>query len=102
MFDKGIYLADMSSKSAGYTCHYNTGGTGLLLLCEAEVGTPMLELALASYNAGESAKQQGRVATWGKGRDAPPQWMDAGCVHPSLKGVCMVSLLAFFLLSLFA
>ena len=41
MFDKGIYLADMSSKSANYCCPYNSGGQALLLLCEAELGNPM-------------------------------------------------------------
>lgn len=34
MFGKGIYLADMSSKSANYCCSYISGGTALLLLCE--------------------------------------------------------------------
>jgi poly [ADP-ribose] polymerase len=89
MFGKGIYLADMSSKSANYCCAYNSGGHALLLLCEAELGQPMHELTDASYSAGEDAQQNGRYSTWGKGMTGPIQWKDAGCVHPSLAGVSM-------------
>jgi poly [ADP-ribose] polymerase 2/3/4 len=91
MFGKGIYLADMSSKSANYCWAYSSGGTGLLLLCEAELGNPMLELTDAEYEAGELAKKQGKVATWGKGTTAPLKWKDASCIHESLRGVSIVS-----------
>ncbi|KAF1364362.1 PARP-domain-containing protein [Lizonia empirigonia] len=89
MFGKGIYLADMSSKSANYCCHYQSGGTALLLLCEAELGNPVHELTHSSYTAGEDAKAKGMVSTLGKGRVGPNQWKDAGCVHPSLAGTLM-------------
>lgn len=91
MFGKGIYLADMSSKSANYCNHYQSGGTALLLLCEAELGNPVHELTNASYNAGEDAKAKGMSSTWGKGRVGPSQWKDAECVNPALAGVLMVS-----------
>lgn len=91
MFGKGIYLADMSSKSANYCCSYQSGGTALLLLCEAELGNPMHELTGSSYSAGEDAKKNGMVSTLGKGRVGPGQWKDAGCVHPSLAGTMIVS-----------
>jgi poly [ADP-ribose] polymerase len=91
MFGKGIYLADMSSKSAGYCCSYNSGGEALLLLCEAELGDPCQKLTNASPNAGSSAKKQGMHSTWGQGRTGPSKWIDAGVVHESLKGVKMVS-----------
>lgn len=91
MFGKGIYLADMSSKSANYCNHYQSGGTALLLLCEAELGNPMYELTGASSTAGKDAKAKGMCSTWGKGRVGPSQWKDAKCVHPSLAGVMMVS-----------
>lgn len=91
MFGKGIYLADMSSKSANYCNHYQSGGTALLLLCEAELGDPMHELTNASYTAGEDAKARGMCSTWGKGRVGPSQWKDAESVHPSLAGIMMVS-----------
>lgn len=92
MFGKGIYLADMASKSANYCCSHMSNGVALLLLCEAELGSPMLELVNASYNAGEDAKEKGMVATWGKGQTGPSKWKDAGCVNPALAGVMMVSL----------
>ncbi|KAK3370682.1 poly-ribose polymerase-like protein [Podospora didyma] len=89
MFGKGIYLADMSSKSAGYCCHHMSNNTALLLLCEAELGDPMQELVYASYNAGDDAKKKGMHSTWGQGRTGPIQWKDAKCVHPSLEGIKM-------------
>ncbi|GIZ37216.1 hypothetical protein CKM354_000067000 [Cercospora kikuchii] len=88
-FGKGVYLADMSSKSANYCCSYNSGGHALLLLCEAELGDPLYELTTGSYTAGEEAIKNGSLSTWGKGMTAPPVWKDAGCVHPSLAGVKM-------------
>ncbi|KAL7934054.1 poly polymerase catalytic domain-containing protein [Trichoderma chlorosporum] len=87
MFGKGIYLADMSSKSANYCCSYISGGQALLLLCEAKLGDPMQQLTNASYNAATSAKTQGAESTWGMGMTAPPKWKDAGVVHESLKGI---------------
>ncbi|KAK0614569.1 poly polymerase catalytic domain-containing protein [Immersiella caudata] len=89
MFGKGIYLADMSSKSANYCCSYLSDNTALLLLCEAELGDPMQELTDASYNAGEDAKKKGMLSTWGKGSTGPKKWKDAGCAHPSLQGIMM-------------
>lgn len=81
----------MSSKSANYCCSYISGGQALLLLCEAELGDPLYELTTGSYTAGEEATKNGSISTWGKGMTAPPVWKDAGCVHPSLAGVKMVS-----------
>ncbi|KAH7131867.1 poly polymerase catalytic domain-containing protein [Dendryphion nanum] len=89
MFGKGIYLADMSSKSANYCCSYSSGGHALLLLCEAELGDPLHELTNASYTAGQDAIAKGSWSTWGKGTTGPSKWKDAGCVHPSLAGVRM-------------
>ncbi|KAJ4418422.1 hypothetical protein N0V85_001441 [Neurospora sp. IMI 360204] len=89
MFGKGVYLADMSSKSAGYCCAYQSNETALLLLCEAELGDPIQELTDADYNAGENAKQKGMLSTWGKGRSGPLMWKDAGVVNPALQGVMM-------------
>lgn len=89
MFGKGIYLADMSSKSANYCCPYISDGTALLLLCEAELGKPMRELTSHDYNAAENAKNDGCWSTFGKGQTGPSLWTDASCLHPSLKGVKM-------------
>ena len=38
MFGKGVYFADMSSKSANYCFVNRTKNTGLLLLCEVACG----------------------------------------------------------------
>lgn len=89
MFGKGVYLADMSTKSANYCCAYGSGNKGLLLLCDAELGDPMLELEHGNFNAGEDAAKQNKIATLGRGRSIPAGWKDAGCVHPSLAGVKM-------------
>lgn len=89
MFGKGVYLADMSSKSANYCVHSISGNVGLLLLCEAELGKPMLELTNADFEAGTRAIEQGSYSTWGKGRTVPMEWKDASSVHGSLKGVQM-------------
>lgn len=93
MFGKGIYLADMSSKSANYCAAYASNGHALLLLCEAELGVPIQTLTNADYDAGVNAKKQGILSTWGQGSTGPQGWKDAGCVHPSLEGVRMVSTL---------
>ncbi|KAE8441035.1 hypothetical protein EG329_006072 [Mollisiaceae sp. DMI_Dod_QoI] len=87
MFGKGIYLADMSSKSANYCVPQVSNGHALLLLCEAELGNPMQILTKASYDADRDAKLKGMSSTWGQGMIGPSLWKDADCVHPSLKGV---------------
>ncbi|OBT59791.1 hypothetical protein VE03_10753, partial [Pseudogymnoascus sp. 23342-1-I1] len=81
MFGKGIYLADMSSKSANYCCSYISNGTALLLLCEAELGNPMQALTTASYSAGDDAASKGFLSTWGRGLIGPRAWKDANCVN---------------------
>lgn len=63
MFGKGIYLADMSSKSANYCVPHVSNNHALLLLCEVELGKPMQVLTKASYTAGEDAKATGMAST---------------------------------------
>jgi poly [ADP-ribose] polymerase 2/3/4 len=89
MFGKGVYLADISTKSANYCWAHASNGTGLLLLCEAELGAPPLKLSDADSNADEKAKKEGCISIWGVGLTAPKGWKDAGCVHADLKGVKM-------------
>lgn len=86
MFGKGIYLADMSSKSVNYCCSGLSNGTALLLLCEAELGDPLQKLTNAHYNAGEEALKKGMYSTWGQGTTGPNKWKDAGSVHERFKG----------------
>ncbi|KKY22678.1 putative polyribose polymerase [Phaeomoniella chlamydospora] len=89
MFSRGVYLASMSTKSANYCRSFQTGNIGLLLLCEAELGNPMLKLYDADYEADEKAKAYGFVSTWGVGRTTPKAWKDASVVNEQLKGVQM-------------
>ncbi|KAL4765399.1 putative poly(ADP)-ribose polymerase PARP [Aspergillus foveolatus] len=87
MFGKGVYFADMSSKSANYCWSHNSDHKALLLLGDVELGDPIYELYHSDYNAGENAKKEGKIATLGKGRSIPAGWKDAGCIHPHLKGI---------------
>lgn len=48
MFGKGIYFADMVSKSANYCCTSRQNNTGLMLLSEVALGD-MMELNAAKY-----------------------------------------------------
>ncbi|KAJ9657516.1 hypothetical protein H2198_004277 [Neophaeococcomyces mojaviensis] len=88
-FGKGIYLADCSSKSANYCIPSMSGGTGLLLLVEAELSRPLYEIDTGDSNAEEEAKKHNCIATKGVGQEVPLKWKDASCVHDNLKGVKM-------------
>ena len=50
----------------------------------------MLSLTVGRSDAAEMAKQNGCIATWGKGATVPMAWKDAGCVNADLAGVTMV------------
>ncbi|KAI0638778.1 poly polymerase catalytic domain-containing protein [Trametes polyzona] len=90
MFGKGVYFADMMSKSANYCHAYLSDNTGLLLLCEV-AAKPFYEQYQANYSASEDCKKAGARATKGIGRSAPGEWQDAGLAlaHPGLRGCHM-------------
>lgn len=90
-FGKGVYLADISSKSAQYCASGMSGNTGLLLLCEAELGKPMYEIPTGDSNAEAEAKKHNCISTLGVGRTAPQGWKDAGFIKKDLEGVTIVS-----------
>jgi poly [ADP-ribose] polymerase len=90
-FGKGVYLADVSTKSANYCNPSMSGNVGLLLLCEVELSRPMYEIPTGNSNAQQEAERHNCISTMGVGRTVPQAWKDAGCVHESLKGVLMVS-----------
>ncbi|KAK0506495.1 poly polymerase catalytic domain-containing protein [Armillaria luteobubalina] len=77
MFGKGVYFADMMSKSAGYCYSGLSNNTGILLLCEV-VAKPFYERNDAEYNADQTCKQNNKRATKGLGRTQPMKWKDAG------------------------
>ncbi|KAF9072659.1 PARP-domain-containing protein, partial [Rhodocollybia butyracea] len=76
MFGKGVYFADMMSKSAGYCLSRVTMVPVCFLLCEVAV-KPWLELVNAQYDADKACKKAGKRATLGIGRTAPVKWKDA-------------------------
>ncbi|KAI1785714.1 PARP-domain-containing protein [Ganoderma leucocontextum] len=90
MFGKGVYFADMMSKSANYCHSYLSDDTGLLLLCEV-AAKPFFEQHDANYNADQDCKKAGAKATKGLGLTQPAEWQDAGDAldHPELKGCHM-------------
>ncbi|VDC02029.1 unnamed protein product [Peniophora sp. CBMAI 1063] len=90
MYSKGIYLADMVSKSAGYCNTHLSNRYGLILLCEAAV-KPTFEQIHANYHADEDCKKAGKMSTHGVGRWQPEEWQDAGVAlgNDSLLGVHM-------------
>ncbi|XP_054623016.1 poly [ADP-ribose] polymerase 2 isoform X1 [Dunckerocampus dactyliophorus] len=68
MFGKGIYFADMSSKSANYCFARNHNQVGLLLLCEVALGD-CNELLDSNYNANNLPA--GKHSTKGVGQTGP-------------------------------
>ncbi|TKY52511.1 Poly of ADP-ribose polymerase 2 [Spatholobus suberectus] len=68
MFGKGVYFADMFSKSANYCYATRTAKDGVLLLCEVALGE-MAELLTAKYDADQLP--EGKLSTKGLGGTAP-------------------------------
>ena len=68
MFGKGIYLADMVTKSANYCCTNKTNNIGLMILCESALGETNDKFA-ADYYA--SNLPPGKDSTRGVGRTGP-------------------------------
>ncbi|KAH7678691.1 poly [ADP-ribose] polymerase protein [Dioscorea alata] len=68
MFGKGVYFADMFSKSANYCFASNSSSSGVLLLCEVALGE-MSELLVADHNANQLPP--GKLSTKGVGATAP-------------------------------
>ncbi|KAM0731842.1 Poly [ADP-ribose] polymerase 1 [Formica fusca] len=67
MFGKGIYFADMVSKSANYCCTHSQNPTGLLMLCEVALGN-MYERYKADYI---EKLPKGKHSTVGRGQTEP-------------------------------
>jgi len=90
MFGKGVYFADMMSKSANYCHAHLSDSTGLLLLCEV-AAKPFYEQYGANYNASEDCQVAKKLCTKGIGRTQPVNWKDAGeaLSNPSLEGCHM-------------
>jgi poly [ADP-ribose] polymerase len=70
MFGKGVYFADMVSKSANYCMASRTSTTAVLLLCEVALGE-QYELTYAQYEADAKSKKDGKHSTLGLGKTCP-------------------------------
>ena len=68
LFGKGVYFADMISKSWPYACPYLSGGVGCYLLCEVALGETN-DLAYINYNAAQLPK--GKHSTKALGTQHP-------------------------------
>ncbi|XP_057484410.1 poly [ADP-ribose] polymerase 2 isoform X1 [Actinidia eriantha] len=68
MFGKGVYFADMFSKSANYCYSSSAATAGVLLLCEVALGD-MAELLTENYDANKLP--EGKLSTKGVGETAP-------------------------------
>lgn len=68
MFGKGVYFADMVTKSANYCFTNPTSNTGLMLLCEVALGD-VNEKYYADYYA--NLLPPGKFSTKGCGKTAP-------------------------------
>ncbi|KAK4273226.1 hypothetical protein QN277_021668 [Acacia crassicarpa] len=83
MFGKGVYFADMFSKSANYCYASRTAKDGVLLLCEVALGE-MAELLTAKYDADNLP--EGKLSTKGVGGTAPDmseaQALEDGLIVP--------------------
>lgn len=67
MFGKGIYFADMVSKSANYCATSNTNPVGVMLLCEVALG----EMKECTQSEHVTKLPSGKHSVWGKGRTMP-------------------------------
>mmetsp|Transcript_4651 Transcript_4651/g.14031 ORF Transcript_4651/g.14031 Transcript_4651/m.14031 type:complete len:538 (+) Transcript_4651:28-1641(+) len=70
MFDKGVYFADMVSKSANYCFTSRSSPTGVLMLCDVALGK-QFELLQAEYRAASAAAKKGQDSVWGRGATGP-------------------------------
>jgi poly [ADP-ribose] polymerase 2/3/4 len=68
MFGKGVYFADIASKSVGYCRTHASNGIGLMLLCKVALGETN-DLLQSNYNASKLPK--GKSSTKGVGRSYP-------------------------------
>ncbi|KAI0225557.1 Poly [ADP-ribose] polymerase 2 [Lamellibrachia satsuma] len=87
MFGKGVYFADMSSKSTNYCFPSRTKQTGLVLLCEVSLGKKR-ELLAADYKADRLTDGCNSVKGMGKIAPDPEKTyaMEDGTIVPLGKG----------------
>ncbi|PFH35733.1 poly(ADP-ribose) polymerase catalytic domain-containing protein [Besnoitia besnoiti] len=70
MFDKGVYFADLASKSSQYCFATSKNPEGILLLCEVGLGKPYVRLE-ADSEAAKRCEEKGCHSLWAVGKSAP-------------------------------
>ena len=90
-FGNGIYLADRSSKSAAYCDPWTSGQTGLLLLCEAQLGDPSYTRSDHEYTAVNTMRKKECISVkmHTHSSNDPAEWLDAGVINDDLEGALM-------------
>jgi len=85
MFGKGVYFADMVSKSANYCFTSQGNDVGYMLLCDVALGD-MFNLFQADFYADQNSKNAHCLSTKGCGRAVPDpagfETLDDGTVVP--------------------
>lgn len=86
MFGNGIYLADASSKSAGFCKHRLWDGEAVLLLCEADVGASRIRSRNSINNGHDVMEKSGGLhrCIEGLGMVGPVKWKEVGWVMGGL------------------
>ena len=74
MFDKGVYFADIVTKSANYCFASSSNPVGILLLCEVATGDE-LEMTSADYEASSKVKTAKKHSTKGLGSIFPKDFV---------------------------
>jgi len=83
MYGNAIYLADTSSKSAGFCKHTNfKDSDSVLLLCEADAGEDRMLNYISNANGHQDAKSLGVRCIQGMGRSSPASWKRADWEMP--------------------
>ncbi|KAJ5994981.1 poly polymerase catalytic domain-containing protein [Penicillium waksmanii] len=86
---RGIYFADVSSKSAEF-CRYVPGDPdSCMLICEVEVGKKPQPCNVAPLGDIKAMHNQGHISYFAAGKTDFNKWCDAGAVNSSLAGVQM-------------
>lgn len=81
MFGKGIYFADVVTKSANYCATSRTNNTALMLMCQVALGN-MQKLKTANHNIKNLPNSQWQ-STGGVGMYWPMEWRAIdGCTAP--------------------
>lgn len=87
MFGKGVYFADMVSKSANYCCSSREQNVGCMMLCEVALGNPN-ELLHADFNASTLPANKHSTKGCGSTQPDPKTYRDLnGVTVPIGKGV---------------